>query len=128
MKKHYMEVIRACDKAVGRLMASTVTDRSNPDYGAIINRVDGMFAPGAAIGCMLTYTPAYYNEHSEYFKSGKLFEYMERSVEYTLNILREDGTIDLLISNFYAAPDTGFMMDNMGRVYKIMVAIAISRL
>lgn len=124
MKKHYMEIIKACDKAVGRLMTVTITDKNHPHYGGVLNKKEGYVTPGASIGCMLTYTPAYYNEHSEFYKDDELLMYMNRAIEYTLDIQREDGTIDLLISNFYSAPDTGFMMHNIGRVYKIMEANA----
>lgn len=124
MKKHYLEIVKACDKAVDRLMSATITDTNHPQYGGVFNRVEGYVTPGASIGCMLTYTPAYYNEYSAYFMDTELLSFMNRAIEYTLNIQREDGTIDLLISNFYSAPDTGFMMHNIGRVYKIMDANA----
>lgn len=124
MKKHYKEIVRACDKAVERLMAVTITETDHPHYGGVLSKAEGYVTPGASIGCMLTYTPAYYNKHSAYFKDDELLSYMNRAIEYTLNIQREDGTIDLLISNFYSAPDTGFVMHNIGRVYKIMDANA----
>lgn len=100
MKKHYMEVITACDKVVPRYMKMTVTDRDDPHYGGIYSSAEGYVTPGASLGCMLVYTPAYYNERSMYYKDKELLVFMSRALDYTAGIQRENGTIDLLISNF----------------------------
>ena len=127
MKKHYPEIIKACDLAVSRLLQATVTEPGHPHYGAVMNHAHGMTTPGASIGCMLSYTPAYYNESSSYFKSPEVLNAMNMAMDYSAKVQREDGTFDLLISNFYSAPDTGFIMHNIGRVYKIMEANAKSK-
>ncbi len=124
MKKHYSEIIRACDIAVSRLLEATITEAGHPHYGGILNRTEGMVVPGSSIGCMLSYTPAYYNKLSKYYKNPVVMEAMNRALDYSKEVQREDGTFDLLISNFYSAPDTGFIMHNIGRVYKIMEANA----
>ncbi len=124
MKKHYTEIVKACDRGVARLLACTITEPGHPHYGGIVNKADGLVPPGAGIGCMLTYVPAYYTDTSKYYKSANLLKTMNTALEYTEAIQREDGTFDLLISNFYSAPDTGFIMHTMGRVYKIMDAHA----
>lgn len=120
MKKHYKEVIKACDRAVGNHLAMTITNKADVHYGGVRSAAEGYVTPGASIGCMLTYTPAYYNGESAYYKSPELFSAMERSLGYTENIQRENGTFDLLVSNFYSAPDTGFIMHTLGRIYRIM--------
>ena len=121
MKKHYLEIVKACDRGVGRYMEMTVTDINDPSYGGIRGSVDGMVTPGASIGCVLGYVSSYYSADSDYYKNLEVLEYIKNALEYTDKIQREDGTFDLLISNFYSAPDTGFIMHNMARAYKIML-------
>ena len=120
MKKHYIEVVKACDTGVTRLLRNTVKDTGHPHYGGVMNVAEGYVTPGASIGCMLSYAPAYFTAESAYYKSEILMETMFTALNYTENIQREDGTFDLLISNFHSAPDTGFIMHGMGRVYKIL--------
>lgn len=120
MKKYYSNVIEACDRAVSNHLARTIMDKDNPNYGGIYSPAEGYVTPGASIGCMLSYTPAYYNENSRHYKSPVLMEAMNRALGFTEKVQRGDGTFDLLVSNFYSAPDTGFIMHNIGRVYKIM--------
>lgn len=120
MKKHYTEIIKACDKGVNNLLKSTITDAGHPHYGGVFNKAEGMVIPGSSIGCMVSYVSSYYNEDSEHYKSTSLMDSMNLALDFTKKIQREDGTFDLLISNFYSAPDTGFIMHGMGRAYKVM--------
>lgn len=119
MKKHYKEIVKACDRSVHNYMKMTVTETDDPDFGGIRGD-DGMVTPGASIGCVLGYASSYYCADSEYFKDPEVLEYMETALEYSKKIQREDGTFDLLISNFYSAPDTGFIMHNIAHTYRVM--------
>ncbi|MBN2557571.1 MAG: hypothetical protein JXB33_02310 [Clostridia bacterium] len=120
MKKHYIEIVRACDEAADRYMAMTGTDLLGFGYGAIITGEDGFAVPGASIGCVLTYASAYCNPDSRHYKKEGLLAAMDAALDYTARIQRPDGTFDLLISNFLSAPDTGFIMHGMARAYRIM--------
>ena len=120
MKKHYDEIVKACDRSVHNYMKMTVTDRNDPSFGGIRGNEDGMVTPGASIGCLLGYAGSYYNPDSTYYKDKEVLEYMKAALEYSGKVQREDGTFDLLISNFYSAPDTGFIMHNIARTYRVM--------
>lgn len=120
MKKHYSEVVKACDKGVARLLGNTIKDPGHPHFGGIFNKEEGMVIPGSSIGCMVSYVSSYFNEDSGYYKSQSLMNSMNLALDYTKKIQRENGTFDLLISNFYSAPDTGFIMHGMGGAYKVM--------
>ncbi|HPQ47320.1 MAG TPA: hypothetical protein PLP30_08130, partial [Clostridia bacterium] len=120
MKKHYDEIVKACDRSVHNYMKMTVTDRNDPSFGGIRGNEDGMVTPGASIGCLLGYASSYYNPDSTYYKDKEVLEYMKAALEYSGKVQREDGTFDLLISNFYSAPDTGFIMHNIARTYRVM--------
>jgi len=119
MKKHYSEIVKACDRNVGNYMKMTVTDSNDANFGGV-QGADGMVTPGASIGCVLGYASSYYNADSEYYRDADVLLFMNNALNYTKSIQREDGTFDLLISNFYSAPDTGFIMHNMVRTYRIM--------
>lgn len=119
MKLHYNEVVKACDNAVERYLEMTVQDKDSMDFGGV-KGVDTLVAPGTGIGCLLSYASVYYNKDSRFYKNTCILEAMENALTFTENIQRENGTFDLLISNFFSAPDTGFIMHNMGRSYKIL--------
>ena len=111
-----MRIAKACDSGVKRLLEGTITDPANPNYGGFFNKAEGMVIPGSSIGCMVSYVSSFYNEDSEYYKSPALMDSMNLALDFTKKIQREDGTFDLLISNFHSAPDTGFIMHGMGRL------------
>jgi hypothetical protein len=62
-----------------------------------------------------------------YYKNPDILKAMDMAVGYSEKIQRPDGTFDLLISNFYSAPDTGFIMHNLARAYKVMDKYAVTQ-
>ncbi len=121
MKRHYEEIVRTCETNTSRILATINTD------DLVINKADGMAHPGAQLGSLLTLAPAYFNEDSCYYKNEQVLDVMKRLCETMKKLQREDGTFDHLISNFYSAPDTGFIMHNTYRTYKIFEKWATSK-
>ncbi|MBN2852037.1 MAG: hypothetical protein JXQ23_04805 [Clostridia bacterium] len=119
MKKHYSEIVTACDNGTERVL-NTIRDNM------IISYDDLMFHPGAQLGSVLTLAPSYYCSDSRFYKNEEVLDVMLRLTETMKKMQHDDGTFDLLISNFHSAPDTGFIMHNTVRTYRVMEHRAVT--
>lgn len=117
MKKYYIEFVRRNEQVIKRELSKTVTDKDNTLFGGVYD-VDGIIEPNHVIGNLLNFTSAYFCEDSTYYKDNNIYDALMASYKYIDKVQREDGTIDFLRSNFFAAP--GFEMHSLGRAYKIM--------
>lgn len=50
---------------------------------------------------------------SRYFHAAELLEPMHAAIRYLLNVQHDDGTIDLLATNFHSPPDTAFVLETL---------------
>lgn len=120
MKAHYEIILKETEANVENLLANLVTDKNSKDYGGIINRVDKMIHPGTVIGSLLTILPHYVNTDSKYYNRDDIYNSVLIILDYIKKIQRPDGNFDLLISNFYSAPDTGFITQSLAYSYRIV--------
>jgi len=120
MKKHYESILRETESRVEPLLGNLIKDPNSYHYGGFINREDGLIHPGSGSGALLTLVPLYLNPDSIYFKDREIYNIILMILDYLEKIQRPDGTFDLLITNFYSSPDTGFIVHNLARAYKVM--------
>jgi len=59
-------------------------------------------------------------EGSRYFQSTELVVPLERAMAWLLAAQHDDGTIDLLSTNFHSPPDTAFMVEVLGPLAAIL--------
>ncbi len=141
---HYKRVLEAAERRVPAICAHQITESWFPDPGGaggcdvragadiragLVERIDtggiyssqeGLVHPAHAGGALLSVTSVYACRDSTLFASEDLLERMKLLVDYLERIQRPDGTFDLLASNFYSSPDTGFVMHNLGSVWDIL--------
>ncbi|MFO7637100.1 MAG: hypothetical protein R6W96_07310 [Clostridia bacterium] len=127
MRKHYPEIVRACDAAVASNLRRIISRPDHPDRGAFIGHPDGMMHPGASAGSLLSFSASYYCPDSRFHRDKDVLAAMGNALDHCFKVIRPDGTFDLLISNFHSAPDTGFIMHNLARAYRIMEKAGESR-
>ncbi len=112
-------LIKANDKSVVGLKKYRISDTESPAFGGFM---DGVKIPNPhstvafirAAGCALV------SSESTYYRSEALATEIQLALRYLLKIQHDDGTIDLLSTNFHSTPDTGFIVKWLVPVYKIL--------
>jgi hypothetical protein len=120
MKNHYEVILKGTQDRVELLLENLIQDPNSDHFGGFINREDGLVHPGSGTGALLTLVPLYLNPDSRYYMNEKIYSFILLILDYLERIQRPDGTFDLLITNFYSSPDTGFIVHNLARTYKVM--------
>lgn len=108
------------DLAVSQLLDKQVEDALNHNYGGLPDDYQ-IFHPGSAAGFIQRLTVSYISENSAYFHLDHLVVRMEHTLEFLLKRQHEDGTIDLLTTNFHSTPDTGFVVEPLALSYKLLL-------
>ena len=100
------------DAAIPAQLASQQRDRSKPMFGGI-RAANGLYHAGAASGFIRNLTAAYVAPGSRYAGSPELLDALDDAATFMLAAQHDDGTIDLLTTNFHSPPDTGFILEWM---------------
>jgi hypothetical protein len=120
MRKHYKSILRGTENRVESLLENLIKDPNSYHYGGFVSREDGMVHPGSGAGSLLTLVSLYLNPDSIYNRDREIYEIILMNLDYLEKIQRQDGTFDLLTTNFYSSPDTGFIVHKLAWAYKIM--------
>ncbi len=107
------------DVAVNNMLQRQTVEKYHSFYGGIPNVYD-IYQPMGAAMFMQYAASAYSNEQSQYYGAESLPERMELAVQFLKNMQYEDGTIDLLSTNFHSTPDTGFVVEPLCLAYQIL--------
>jgi hypothetical protein len=105
-------LIASNDAAIEAKLAAQQRDRSRPTFGGI-RAADGLYHAGAAAGFIRDLTAAYLSPDSRYAGSPELLAALDDAATFMLAAQHDDGTIDLLTTNFHSTPDTGFVLEWM---------------
>lgn len=113
------QLIKANDDHIPTILGSQVHDALSPLLGAVpdpflINH------PGSSAGLVQTFACAYVSPGSQYYRDGKLLAAMSLAMIYLRRVQHEDGTIDLLTTNFHSTPDTAFVAEPLAISYKLL--------
>jgi hypothetical protein len=114
------ELITLNDKAIPHAMAQQWTMTGSKYYGAIFNS-DSVVSPIGTAGLIQTLMCSYVSPGSKYYRSGELLDRMVMATRGLLNLQHEDGTIDLVSTNFHSTPDLGFAVYPVALAYSIML-------
>lgn len=113
-------LIRNNDEAVPNVLAHQWTSRDDRYYGAVFNG-DSVVNPIGTAGMIQTLMCSYVSPVSKYFHSREILGRMMLAAEGLLNLQHEDGTIDLVSTNFHSTPDLGFAIYPVALAYSIML-------
>jgi hypothetical protein len=100
------------DDAVSEMLPRQQRDKSHPAVGGLPDRYE-VYHPGSACGLILTCAVGYVSPQSRFFRSPELLDRMLLAARFLLGSQHDNGTIDLLTTNFHSTPDTGFVMEWM---------------
>ena len=122
MNSHYQYHVRALDEAVRTVLRTQCMEQGNPFYGTIENLDKGYTGAHSAIGAARQLLEGFYTPQSAFYRDARLLERIEIAVRFALSMQHEDGTFDLLETNFHDGAETSFIMQNIGPAILLMRA------
>ncbi len=106
------QMIAQNDASIPDLLERQQLDPSHRWFGGIVNSY-GLYFAGSGSAFLRDLAIAYLSPESRYHSSAALAERMAMAAKYMLAAQHNDGTIDLLTTNFHSTPDTGFILEWM---------------
>ncbi len=119
-KELLSELIRLNDERIPEVLSRQWTLKGHRYYGAVYDH-DSVVSPGATSGLIQYLMSGYVSKESKYYKSKEILQHMTMAAEGLVNLQHEDGTIDLLSTNFHSTPDLGFTIYPLALSYQMML-------
>lgn len=119
-----VQLIQLNDAHLKNFPAIKVKDKSHRYYGGYYNGYE-IPNPGSTYSFVIAGCIALSCPESTNFKSAALLGEVNEALQCLLKMQHEDGTIDLLDTNFHSTPDTGFMVKRMVPAYKFLKKIGM---
>ncbi|MEX1238935.1 MAG: hypothetical protein WEB30_04430, partial [Cyclobacteriaceae bacterium] len=115
-----LNLIKVNDKYIANALTRQLTEKSKTYYGAVFD-ADSVVSPIGTAQLLQALMCSYVSHESKYFQSEEILSRMELATGALLNLQHDDGTIDLLTTNFHSTPDLGFTIFPLGLSYSIMM-------
>ncbi len=119
-KELLLHLVRVNDINLTILLNRQLTEKDNLYYGAVFD-VDSVVSPIGTSHLIQTLMCSYVSRDSKYYQSKDILERMTLAARGLLNLQHDDGTIDLLSTNFHSTPDLGFTIYPLALSYSIML-------
>jgi hypothetical protein len=119
-KELLSQLIRLNDKNIPGELSRQSIDKGNVYYGAVFN-ADSVVSPIGTAQLLQTLMCSLVSADSKYYQSNELLQRMILAAGGLLNLQHDDGTIDLLTTNFHSTPDLGFTVYPLALSYSIML-------
>lgn len=114
-----IDLIKLNDNNLKGSGSNKISDKSNPHFGAYL---DGDLIPNPHstagyinVACASIATP-----ESIYFQSPIILNELFDAITGLLTLQHDDGSIDLLSTNFHSTPDTAFIVERLAQSYKLL--------
>ena len=119
-KELLSQLIRLNDESIPVALSKQSTEKDNAYYGAVFDG-DSVVSPIASAGLIQSLMCGYVSRDSKYYQSKELLQRMILAARGLLNLQHDDGTIDLLSTNFHSTPDLGFTIYPLALAYSILL-------
>ncbi|MEY4868080.1 MAG: hypothetical protein RIT36_979, partial [Bacteroidota bacterium] len=116
--------IRDNDASVKSYAPSKITDPSNKYVGGYVD-YSNLVNAGHNNGFLINACVAISSPESTYYRSPQLLKDIEEVIACLHELQHDDGTIDLIDTNFHSTPDTGFMVRVLAPAYALFKAAAV---
>ncbi|MEI6142912.1 MAG: hypothetical protein WCP85_26785 [Mariniphaga sp.] len=114
------ELIRLNDKDIPNAMGRQWIQPDNVYYGAVFDG-DSVVSPMGTAQLIETLMCGYVSPESGFYKSKEVLSRLTLAANGLLKLQHEDGTIDLISTNFHSTPDLGFTIYPLALAYSIML-------
>lgn len=102
-------LVKRHDDRVDEMLKRQITDPAHPGAGGYADEY-GLFHAGTGAGLLEGFVSAWACPQSRHYREAALIERMKLAAAYLAMRQHEDGTIDLLTTNFHSTPDLGFVI------------------
>ncbi|MFO7611174.1 MAG: hypothetical protein R6W99_01630 [Clostridia bacterium] len=120
MKSHYRKLLEIADRGVEKTLKRQCLDAMDPEYGGFPEMRKGFSEPANVIGTAVNLAVMYYNEDSKHHLDSRLLNAAGLAMDYGLKKQHEDGTIDLVETNFHCASTIGFSIQGVVPGYRVI--------
>ena len=107
------------DKNIPLTLANQIYKPGDQYHGSIPDAY-GIHHPHSCPGFVLSLTCAYVASESLYYRDSSLVPRMEAAMDYFEKCQHDDGTIDLLTTNFHSTPDMAFAVEPLALSFKLL--------
>lgn len=112
-------LIKLNDSNLPTALRNQWTNKNDRYYGAAFDG-DSVVTPIGTAFLIQNLMCSYVSPESKYYRSKELLTRMTLASEGLLNLQHEDGTIDLISTNFHSTPDLGFTIYPLALTWSIM--------
>jgi hypothetical protein len=119
-KELLSELVKLNDKNIPGSLKNQWTEKGSQYYGAVFDG-DSVVSPIGTAHYIENLMCGYVSPQSKYYKSGEILNRLTLAAKGLLNLQHEDGTIDLISTNFHSTPDLGFTIYPLALAYSIML-------
>jgi hypothetical protein len=119
-KELLSQLIRLNDESIPKVLTRQLVDKKSMYYGVVYDN-DSVASPIGTANLIQSLMCSYVSRESKYYQSKEMLQRMTIAARGLLNIQHEDGTIDLLSTNFHSTPDLGFTIYPLALAYSIML-------
>jgi hypothetical protein len=120
-----LEWIKINDQQLAIYKPIKVTDAANQFVGGYMNDMD-MPNPQSTGGFIMRASTLLACPESTHYQSKALLKEVETAARALLKMQHDDGTIDLLETNFHSTPDTAFVLENVIPAYAFLKQASIN--
>ena len=120
MKSHYPLLVASADSGVASLLRRQCLDPESREFGGFPEPRKGFSEPAHVIGVAANLTVLYCNDLSRYHSDPELLRRAILACEFTLRAMHDDGTLDLIETNFHDATSVGFAIWNVSPAYRVI--------
>lgn len=112
-------LVKQADKAIESLQNLQVKDSKSPDLGGVRDGFD-LLNPHSTSALIQWGASGLFSPSSKFHQSKELLADMDLAASYLIKTQHQDGTIDLLSTNFHSTPDTGFLVKRLTMAYVLI--------
>lgn len=122
MNEAYSQILRVNEYYTLSGMELQVLEQGSKYIGGIMDEHTGIPRPnhGSSASTLATYAASIVNPASSYYHHIELLERLKLLAQFMLNRQHEDGTISLGSTNYHSPPDTGFVINGLAQVVKLL--------
>ena len=120
MFTHSKRLMKLSEGLTAVLLDAQVTDITSADFGDIIMEPKGFSEPLSLFIPLVNFVGAYYHPDSSYYKNPELIKRAVFFMDVMLAGMHEDGTMDLLETNFHDATATAFAITPLAYAYRLI--------
>ncbi len=120
MERHYQKIIQDTQDRVVKSLQIQILDKNSSRYGGFADP-DGIVQAKFAIYRVASMAAAYCNEDTCFYHDERVFDSIQKGLDYCMRVQHESGLFDYVTCNFFSAPDTAFCVKKLLPLYQYLL-------